>query len=659
MEQKLMRMKQLVILLNKAMQAYYNEDREFMSDKDYDTLYDELKQLEEETGIILDNSPTQNVGPEVVDKLPKQTHKYPALSLNKTKNIEELKAFLENKRGILSWKCDGLTMVATYDKGRLKNLVTRGNGSVGEVVTHNAKAIRNLPLTIGYKDELIVRGEVIVRYSNFDEINALIDDENDRYKNPRNLASGGLRQLDSKKATEKKLEFIPFWLSCPEFPTLSESFAFLKEQGFNPVARANVTGENLEDTVLLWADLVKALDIPTDGLVLAYDDLEYGKSLGMTGKYPHHSMAFKWQDNTHKTRLLDVEWSASKTGLLNPVAVFEPVEIEGTTVSRASVHNVSIMEELMLGVGDELEVYKANLIIPQIDKNLTMSGTIKIPEKCPVCGGKTKIVMSEDGTRTLYCTNDSCSAKAIGQFAHFVSRDGMNIEGLAASQLADLLNYGYIRDFMDLYSLPRRNDLDTLKELPGWGEGSVNNLISAINKSRKTKLNNFIDALSIPLIGTEAGKLIAGYLRYDLNAFYEMAKKDTFDELLNIDGIGEKMVQTLHDWKNGCFNVVSNRDISKLFDRAAEELVFAIPELKTGLAGLTFVITGSLNHYVNRDELVAVIESMGGKVSGSVSKKTSYLINNDVTSTSGKNKKAKDLGIEVISEDDFIYRFMQ
>lgn len=658
MEQKLMKMKQLVILLHKAMQAYYNEDREFMSDKDYDTLYDELKRLEEETGIILENSPTQIVGPEVVEKLQKQAHKYPALSLNKTKSIDDLKAFLKDKKGVLSWKCDGLTMVATYDKGILKSLVTRGNGSVGEIVTHNAKSIKNLPLTIDYKDELVVRGEVIVKYSSFNEINNLIENEDDRYKNPRNLASGGLRQLDSKKAAEKRLEFIPFWLSSPELPTLSESFAFLTKQGFAPVSRATVTAENLEDTVLLWKDLIGSLDIPTDGLVLAYDDLEYGKSLGMTGKYPHHSMAFKWQDDTHKTKLLDVEWSASKTGLLNPVAVFEPVEIEGTTVSRASIHNVSIMEELMLGVGDELEVYKANLIIPQVDKNLTMSGTIKIPEKCPVCGGNTKIVVSDDGTKTLYCTNEVCPAKAIGQFAHFVSRDGMNIEGLATSQLTDLINHGYIHDFMDLYSMEREKDLEALKELPGWGEGSVNNLIDAINKSRNTKLNNFIDALSIPLIGTEAGKLISGYLNYDLQAFCDMTIKDTFDELLSIDGIGKKMVEMLHNWRNNVFSILSNRNIPDMLNKAMKELVFEIPALEKGLSGLTFVITGSLNHYANRDELVSVIESKGGKVSGSVSKKTSYLINNDVTSTSGKNKKAKELGVEIISEDDFINRFM-
>ncbi len=652
------RMKELITILNEASDAYYNQSKEIMSNKEYDALFDELRKLEEESGIVLDGSPTIIVGSMPVSDLEKKKHEYPALSLDKTKDPEALKKMLGDKAGVLSHKADGLTAVVTYRYDAkqkcsiLESVVTRGNGHIGEVVTHNAKAVAYLPEKLFIQTDLVIRGEVVVPYYEYERVNREMEIAGkEKYKSIRGLASGGLRQLDPAKAKGKGLQFRPFFISFPEFTTMQESFEFLKASGFNPVEYAVVTAENVVKTVAEFELRLPDVEIPTDGLVLAFNDKKYGESLGMTGHHPKHSIAFKWKDDAYATTLKEIEWSASKTGLLNPVAIFEPIEMEdGTTVSRASVHNVSIVKELQLGIGDIINVYKANMIIPQIASNDTKSNTISIPEVCPVCGAKTVIKTSKDGIETLICPNPYCEAKTLGQWKHFVSRDCMNIEGLAESQLADLIKAGYIKKYSDLYILKDRN-LEHLKAMPGWGENSISNLLSAIEKSRTVPLNQFIDALSIPLIGTDASKLLAKHFKYDPNEFYNFVMNGIYIDLDIISGFGETMIGKMIDWRNRKPELLSNdfEDLKLLIDM----LQFEIPKIGDKLSGKTFVITGSLNHYTNRDALIVVIEKNGGKVSGSVSAKTSYLINNDITSTSGKNKKAQQLNVPIITEEDF------
>ncbi len=653
------RMIELINTLREASDAYYNHNKEIMSDKEYDALFDELKELEEETGIVLDGSPTATVGMDPVGDLEKQKHEYPALSLGKTKQVSDLQKMLGDKDGFLSHKADGLTAVVTYryddktNKCVLKSVVTRGNGYIGEVVTHNAKAVKYLPESLDIQTDLVIRGEVVVPYAEYERVNEELEAEGkEKYKSIRGLASGGLRQLDPAKAKGKGLEFRPFFISYPKFYTMQEDFAYLKALGFYPVEHVLVNANTVESAVKDFELSLDSTSIPTDGLVLAYNDKLYGESLGMTGHHPKHSIAFKWKDDTYATKLERVVWSASKTGLLNPVAVFEPINMDdGTTVTRASVHNVSIIKSLQLGVGDVVNVYKANMIIPQIASNDTKSGTIEIPFACPVCGMDTEIKVSKDGVETLHCTNPYCHAKTLGQWKHFVSRDCLNVEGLAESQLFDLIEGEYIKKYSDLYFLKDMN-LEYLKKTPGWGELSVSNLLAAIEKSRNVSLNQFIDALSIPLIGTDAGNLLAKYFKYDPYEFYEFIMNGDFAELDAISGFGSTMIGKMADWRNKSPNLLSN-DFEDLF-RLIECLHFEKPEIGEKLAGKTFVITGSLVHYVNRDALVAVIEKNGGKVSGSVSAKTSYLINNDIESTSGKNKKAKQLNVPIITEDDFV-----
>lgn len=644
-QMKLMREK--IDLLNKARKAYEQENREIMSNFAYDKLYDELVELEKETGTVLSNSPTIQVGYELLTGLPKERHEKPMLSLDKTKEVADLREWLGDQKGLLFWKLDGLTIVLTYSDGSLAKAVTRGNGEVGEVVTNNVRVFRNIPLNIPYKGDLIVRGEAVISYSDFEKINDRIDDESIKYKNPRNLCSGSVRQLNNKIAAERNVNFMAFSLVKADNVDFANSrrgqMEWLGSQGFSTVEFKEVDASNIEDTVAWFAQNIEKNDIPSDGLVLSYDDIGYGQSLGATAKFPRDSIAFKWRDEIKETKLLEIEWSASRTGLINPVAIFEPVELEGTTVSRASLHNISIMEELQIGIGDTVCVYKANMIIPQISDNLTRSGSLKIPDKCPVCEGEAQIRQNND-VRYLYCTNAECPAKQIKLFSLFVSRDAMNIEGLSEATLEKFVDEGFIKEPADIFDLETHKD--KIVNMEGFGEKSFSKLVAAVDRARKTSAVRLLYGLGIPNVGLSNAKLICRKFGYN----WSNIENATFEQLTGISGIGDVMAEAFVSFFAGEKNRKLVHDILSRIELETVE----VGESEQIFDGMTFVITGSLEHYANRDELVAVIEEKGGKVSGSVSSKTNYLINNDNMSGSSKNKKAKELGIDIITESQFL-----
>ena len=645
MEDKLKRMEELVELLNEASKYYYQYSSPIMTDYEYDKLYDELVKLEEETNTVLSNSPTINVEAEVSNTLEKVEHPSPMLSLAKTKSVDELVSFIGDKKGLLSWKLDGLTIVLTYRDGKLFSGVTRGNGIIGEVVTENVKKFKNIPHTIPFKGNLVVRGEAIIKYSDFNKMNDEIASDGDvQYKNPRNLCSGSVRQLDSNVTAQRNVNIVIFALieADRDLPnSMNEQFAWLDELGFETVQRVEVTKDNIRDEVLNYKEKIKTYDIPSDGLVLAFDDIAYGNSLGMTAKYPKNAIAFKWKDETVETKLLSVDWMASRTGLINPVAVFEPVEIEGTVVSRASLHNISIMEGLKLGIGDTIEVFKANMIIPQVANNLTCSDNLELPKECPVCGRETSIE-EINNIKYLYCLNEFCPAKLVKRLSLFTSRNAMNIDGISDQILSRLISEGLVNNYADIYHLDRYKD--EIVNFDGFGEKSYQNMIDSIEKSRNVKLANFIYALGIPEIGFSRAKLIC----HNCNNDFDKVRNITFEELSSIDGIGEIIAQKWIDtFKDPMF--------LEEIDGLSKEVVFSdVVNKDLKLDGLTFVITGSINNFNNRDEMVEFIESYGGKVISSVSSKLNYLINNDINSTSTKNQKAKELGIKIISEEDLM-----
>ena len=647
MEDKLLLMKEKIRLLNEANKAYYQEDREIMSNYEYDKLYDELKKLEEETGIVLSNSPTIRVGYELLSNLPQERHEKAMLSLDKTKEVSDLKEWLGEKTGVLSWKLDGLTIVMTYEGGSLAKAVTRGNGEVGEVVTNNARVFTNIPVSIPYKGSLVLRGEAVISYSDFYKINETMPEAAGKYKNPRNLCSGSVRQLNNKITAERKVGFYAFSVVRADDVDFKnsriEQLIWLKNQGFSIVEFKKVDRENIEDTVKWFEDKIQDNDLPSDGLVLTYDDIEYGESLGTTAKFPRDSIAFKWRDEIRETTLLEIEWSASRTGLINPIAVFEPVDLEGTTVSRASVHNISIMEDLELGIGDRIKVYKANMIIPQISDNLTRSSNIEVPKYCPVCGGQT-VIKSDNDIKTLHCINDECLAKQIKSFTHFVSRDALNIRGLSEATIEKLIAKGLVKELADIFHLEKHKDIITKME--GFGEKSFNNLVSSVNKARKTTAARLLYSFGIANIGLSNAKLISRKFGDD----WEKIQKATYEDLIQIGGIGDVMannyVKFFSDEKNKAIvaDVLKEVEIEASSKTASEQI----------FKNHVFVITGTVEHFKNRDELKAVIEERGGKVASSVTSKTTYLINNDISSSSSKNKKAKELGIEIITEEQFL-----
>ncbi len=665
-EDKILRMKELHRQLLAASRAYYQESREIMSNFEYDRLYDELLELEKETGTVLAGSPTQKVGYEVLSELPKEAHEAPMLSLDKTKEVPVLQEWLGSQKGLLSWKLDGLTIVLTYEGGELVKAVTRGNGEIGEVITNNAKVFANVPLRIPYQGQLILRGEAIIKYSDFARINEEIEDVDAKYKNPRNLCSGSVRQLNNEITAKRSVNFEAFMLVRAVGPentdaavengqpddgtdhgrfhnSRKEQFEWLKSQGFDVVEYKEVNAATLPDAVAEFAEAIQSYDIPSDGLVLLMDDIAYGDALGRTAKFPRNSIAFKWADEIRETTLREIEWSASRTGLINPVAIFDPVELEGTTVSRASVHNISIMEALELGVGDTITVYKANMIIPQIAENLTRSGNIVIPKICPVCGGETQIRQMND-VKSLYCTNPDCQAKKIKSFSLLVSRDALNIDGLSEATLEKFIAAGFIHSYADMFHLDRHKE--AIVSMEGFGEKSYENLMAAVKKASHTNLVRVVYGIGVAGIGLANAKMLCRAFGYD----FEKMRHATAEELTAVDGIGA----VLADAWIAYFASEKNREavdglLAELtIENEAENTEAAI------FAGMTFVITGSVEHFANRKELQAAIEARGGKATGSVTAKTTYLINNDVTSNSSKNKKAKELGIPIISEQDFL-----
>ena len=644
---KRQRMEELVELLNRAGRAYYQESREIMSNYEYDALYDELTQLEKELQVTLAGSPTIHVGYEVVSELPKERHESPMLSLDKTKDVGELRAFAGDQNVVMSWKMDGLTIVLTYQGGELAKAVTRGNGEVGEVITGNARVFKNIPLRIPYQGELILRGEAVIGYKDFERINEEIPDADARYKNPRNLCSGSVRQLNSEVTAKRNVRFYAFSLVRAEGVDFHNSRAYqldwLKGQGFEVVEHYVVAPADIEAEVIKFSEKIARNDFPSDGLVLIYDDIRYGESLGRTAKFPRDSYAFKWADETRETTLQEIEWSPSRTGLINPVAIFDPVELEGTTVSRASVHNISIMEELELGIGDRIEVYKANMIIPQIARNLTRSGVRDIPRVCPVCGGETEI-RQEGSARMLYCTNPRCQAKQIKAYALFVSRDAMNIEGLSEATLEKFIARGFIQTYDDLFHLDRHRE--EIQEMEGFGEKSYQNLMESVERARQTTLPRLLYSLGIPGIGVANARVICRETKVSPEALPDL----TEEELSAVSGVGGVIAKAYVDY----FEDETHRQVyGELLGEVHIEQETA-EEGERPLEGTTFVITGSVEHFANRSELKSLIESKGGKVTGSVTSKTSYLINNDAASTSSKNRKAKELGVPILTEEEFL-----
>ena len=644
-ESSIKKMKELGEKLREASRAYYQEDREIMSNVEYDALYDTLSALEKETGIVLADSPTVNVGYEAVEQLPKEEHERPMLSLDKTKEREALREFIGEHPTLLSWKLDGLTIVLTYEKGELIKAVTRGNGIVGEVITNNARVFKNIPLKISFKGRLVLRGEAIITYSDFEKINETIGDADAKYKNPRNLCSGSVRQLNNEITAKRNVRFYAFSLVSAEGVDFRNSrevqFRWLNEQGFEVVEYRKVTAETLDEAMDYFAEAVMTNDFPSDGLVALYDDIAYGESLGTTAKFPRNAMAFKWADEMRDTRLLEIEWSPSRTGLINPVAIFEPVELEGTTVSRASVHNISIMKELKLGIGDTIRVYKANMIIPQIAENLTGSGNAPIPHNCPACGQET-IVKKENDVECLFCVNPGCPAKKIKSFGLFTSRDAMNIDGLSEATLEKFIARGFIHDFGDIFEISRYKD--EIVEMEGFGQKSYDNLMESLERAKETTLPRVIYSLGIANIGLANAKVICRHFDNDLDRI----RHASLEEVSDIDTIGPVIAGNLVAYFKDEDN---NRRLDHLMsflhiqeDSPKQEQIFE---------GMNFVITGSLVHFGNRSEAKELIESLGGKVTGSVTKKTNYLINNDIQSNSSKNKKARELGIPILSEEDF------
>lgn len=644
-ESSIKKMKELGEKLREASRAYYQEDREIMSNVEYDALYDTLSALEKETGIVLADSPTVNVGYEAVEQLPKEEHERPMLSLDKTKEREALREFIGEHPTLLSWKLDGLTIVLTYENGELIKAVTRGNGIVGEVITNNARVFKNIPLKISFKGRLVLRGEAIITYSDFEKINETIGDADAKYKNPRNLCSGSVRQLNNEITAKRNVRFYAFSLVSAEGVDFRNSremqFRWLNEQGFEVVEYRKVTAETLDEAMDYFAEAVTTNDFPSDGLVALYDDIAYGESLGTTAKFPRNAMAFKWADEMRDTRLLEIEWSPSRTGLINPVAIFEPVELEGTTVSRASVHNISIMKELKLGIGDTIRVYKANMIIPQIAENLTGSGNAPIPHTCPACGQET-VVKKENDVECLFCVNPGCPAKKIKSFGLFTSRDAMNIDGLSEATLEKFIARGFIHDFGDIFEISRYKD--EIVEMEGFGQKSYDNLMESLERAKETTLPRVIYSLGIANIGLANAKVICRHFDNDLDRI----RHASLEEVSDIDTIGPVIAGNLVAYFKDEDN---NRRLDHLMrflhiqeDSPKQEQIFE---------GMNFVITGSLVHFGNRSEAKELIESLGGKVTGSVTKKTNYLINNDIQSNSSKNKKARELGIPILSEEDF------
>ncbi len=645
------RIRELITVLNEASKAYYAEDREIMSNFEYDKRYDELVQLEQETGMVLANSPTVNVGYEAIDELPKERHEQPMLSLGKTKSREELRDWLKGQEALLSWKLDGLTIVLTYQEGRLAKAVTRGNGEVGEVITNNARVFLNLPLSIAYKGELILRGEAVISYTDFEKINAQIIQEDAKYKNPRNLCSGSVRQLNNEITARRNVKFFAFGLvkaDQVEFHnSREEQFLFLQRQGFDVVSYNKVTQDTILESVASYEEKIQTYDIPSDGLVLSYNDIDYGRRLGMTAKFPRDSIAFKWQDELRETTLLKIEWSPSRTGLINPIAIFEPVELEGTTVSRASVHNISILRSLRLGIGDRIAVYKANMIIPQIAENLTGSNTVEIPCACPVCGGDTQLKQVNE-VQSLYCMNPGCEAKKIKSFTLFVSRDAMNIEGLSEATLEKFIAKGFIHEYADIFHLDQHKE--EIIQMEGLGEKSYQNLWNSIQIARNTTLPKLIYSLGIANIGLANAKMICKEFKNDLTAM----RCAQIEELSGIPGVGEVIASTFRDY------FLKEENITKV-NHLLEEVIIEneeIDEASQTLLGKVFVITGSLEHFENRNAMKEIIEQKGGKVTGSVTAKTECLINNDAASSSSKNKKAKELNIPIRTEEEFIQQYL-
>lgn len=646
--EKQQRVKELVEILGEAARAYYQEDREVMSNKEYDALYDELAALEKETGIVLAGSPTVNVGYEVLSELEKVPHDSPMLSLDKTKNPEDLREWLGTQKGMLSWKMDGLTVVLTYRHGKLAQAVTRGNGMVGEKITNNARVFKNLPAQIPFEGEVVLRGEAVIRYSDFEKINAGIEDVDSRYKNPRNLCSGSVRQLNNAITARRNVYFFAFALVSAEGKTLSnsaeENMRWLASLGFAIVPYAMVSTETVTAAVQEFAEKITENDFPSDGLVLLYDDIAYGKALGSTAKFPRNAIAFKWADEEMETVLTQIEWSPSRTGLINPIAVFAPVELEGTTVSRASLHNLSIMDSLALGIGDHIKVYKANMIIPQVAENLTRSGGYEVPAHCPACGSSTEI-RTDNEVKTLYCPNPYCSAKKVKLFSHYVSRDAMNIDGLSEATLTKMIDQGFLEELYDLYTLSRYRE--EIVAMEGFGEKSYTNLINSIEASRHTTLARFIYSLGILNVGASNAKLLCQHFHHDPEAVMGAS----VEEMVEIEGIGEVIAASVRDY-------FANQHNRETIEKLLQYLDFAkVQEQETGeqpLAGKTLVITGTVTQFKNRKELKEYIESLGGKVTGSVSKNTDYLLNNDNLSGSAKNKKAKELGIPILTEEEFL-----
>lgn len=643
---KTARIKELVNVLNEASRAYYQEDREIMSNFEYDKLYDELVALENETGLVLSGSPTSKVGYEVLSELPKERHPEPMLSLDKTKSVDDLAAWLNGRKGVMSWKLDGLTVVLTYEDGELVKAVTRGNGEIGEVITNNARVFANVPKRISFKNPLTIRGEAIITYTDFEKINQTIEDVESRYKNPRNLCSGTVRQLNNEITAKRNVHFFAFSMldsgDDEVDKTVNSRFDFLSGLGFSVVEHKDVTPDNIHEVVKSFSDKISTNDFPSDGLVLAFDNIAYGRSLGRTAKFPRDSIAFKWADEEAETTLRHIEWSPSRTGLINPVAIFDTVELEGTSVSRASIHNVSIAKQLKLGIGDTIKVYKANMIIPQISENVTKSGNLIVPDVCPACGNKTEL-KNENGVETLYCPNPDCPAKSIKLFTHFVSRNAMNIDGMSEATLEKFIDKGFLVELYDIYHLDRYED--EIVNMEGFGRKSYDNMIESINASRNTDLTRVLYGLGILNIGHATAKLICKFFKNDIEKIISASA----EEFAQIEKIGEVIAEGIVSYFANDENIRVLRAILK-----EVTLIEEVNDKEQDLEGKTFVITGSLNSFANRDELKKLIEDRGGKVAGSVSAKTSYLINNDVMSNSSKNKKAKDLGIPIISEEDFL-----
>lgn len=656
---KVKRIKELTQQLNQYRDSYYNDSVSEISDKEYDNLFDELKQLEEETNIVMSNSPTHAVGYEVKSKLEKVQHSHPMLSLDKTKSVEDLKKFAGDKDCLLMCKMDGLTVLLTYENGELIQAETRGNGEEGEIITHNARVFENIPLHIDYEGHLEVEGEAIITYEDFENINSKLS-ENEKYKNPRNLVSGSVRQLDSVVAAKRHIKFITWKIPFADkekyaVNTMVDRFSLIEELGFETVPQIIIKSweEHYEEYIKSLKEIAKMKGFPIDGLVMAYNDISYGESLGITGHHPKHSLAYKFYDDIYPTKLLDVEFTMGKTGVLTPTAVFEPVEIDGTMVERASLHNISIMRNLgIVSKYQKIGVYKSNMIIPQIDyveemECVSTNEIISVPDKCPICGGKTEIVKDKD-TEVLICTNSDCNGKLLGKLSHFVSKNAINIDGLSEHTLQKFIDLGWLNSFKDIYYLSIHKE--KMYNLDGFGNKSVDKLLENIEKSRNTTLDRFIYGLCIPLIGRTASKQISKYCANgEVIQFVTIMSLDDNQPFIGLDGFGKEMCNSLTHWW-----VHNKHNFYELIEEFNFKESDSNGDVKQVLYGKTFVITGSLRFYKNRDELVAVIESNGGKVSGTVSAKTNYLINNDVTSTSGKNKKAYDLGIQIISEGEFV-----